>query len=146
MLAPLAALIVAAPTVDADEPDASVQRERSWNALRAMDCARGHGRNHDGWAAPSPTTSLRDGPAPSTHCTDASAIARCSVRQSRRQVRVGVGAERRGHVVAFEQALCTPVEIDPTRHELDSEGEHQRHQCHQAKQAKSDMTEPGGHL
>jgi cytochrome c55X len=61
MLAPLAALIVAAPTVDADEADASVQRERGWNALRAMDCARCHGRNYDGWAAPSLITSLRDG-------------------------------------------------------------------------------------
>ena len=61
MLAPLAALIVAAPTVDADEADASVQRERGWNALRAMDCARCHGRNYDGWAAPSLIASLRDG-------------------------------------------------------------------------------------
>ena len=62
MLAPLAALmIVAAPTVHADEADASVQRERGWNALRAMDCARCHGRNYDGWAAPSLIASLRDG-------------------------------------------------------------------------------------
>jgi len=61
MLAPLAALIVAPPTVHADEADASVQRERGWNALRAMDCARCHGRNYDGWAAPSLITSLRDG-------------------------------------------------------------------------------------
>jgi len=61
MLAPLAALIVAAPTVDADEPDARVQRERGWNALRAMDCARCHGSNYDGWAAPSLITSVRDG-------------------------------------------------------------------------------------
>ena len=61
MLAPLAALIVAPPTVHADEADASVQRERGWNALRAMDCARCHGRNYDGWAAPSLITSVRDG-------------------------------------------------------------------------------------
>ncbi|HSW22110.1 MAG TPA: cytochrome c [Burkholderiaceae bacterium] len=61
MLAPLAALILAAPHVGAADPDQRTQRERGWNALRAMDCARCHGRDHDGWAAPSLIAGVRDG-------------------------------------------------------------------------------------
>jgi cytochrome c55X len=34
---------------------------RGWAALRAMDCARCHGRDHDGWAAPSLITAVREG-------------------------------------------------------------------------------------
>jgi mono/diheme cytochrome c family protein len=37
------------------------QWARGWAALRAMDCARCHGRDHDGWAAPSLITAVRDG-------------------------------------------------------------------------------------
>ena len=61
MLAPLTALICAAPNVGAGDPDQRAQRERGWNALRAMDCARCHGRDYDGWAAPSLLASVRDG-------------------------------------------------------------------------------------
>lgn len=34
---------------------------RGWLALRAMDCARCHGRDHDGWAATSLIAAVRDG-------------------------------------------------------------------------------------
>jgi cytochrome c55X len=61
MWAPLTALIFAAPQVDAADPHAQAQRERGWNVLRAMDCARCHGRDHDGWAAPSLIAGVRNG-------------------------------------------------------------------------------------
>jgi mono/diheme cytochrome c family protein len=61
LLALLAALVVAARTADAAEPDVSAQRERGRNALRALDCARCHGRDYDGWAAPSLIAGVRDG-------------------------------------------------------------------------------------
>ena len=60
MLAPLTALIFAAPNVGAADPDHSALRERGWNALRAMDCARCHGRDYEGWAAPSLIAGVRD--------------------------------------------------------------------------------------
>ena len=34
---------------------------RGWAALRAMDCARCHGRDYGGWAAPSLIAAVRDG-------------------------------------------------------------------------------------
>lgn len=34
---------------------------RGWAALRAMDCARCHGRDYDGWAAPSLIAAVREG-------------------------------------------------------------------------------------
>ncbi|HEY6512152.1 MAG TPA: cytochrome c [Burkholderiaceae bacterium] len=61
ILAPLTALILAVPHVGAADPDQSAQRERGWIVLRAMDCARCHGRDHDGWAAPSLIHGVRDG-------------------------------------------------------------------------------------
>jgi mono/diheme cytochrome c family protein len=61
MLARLTALVLAVPHVNAADPDQQAQRERGWNALRAMDCARCHGRDHDGWAAPSLIASVRNG-------------------------------------------------------------------------------------
>jgi len=61
MWAPLAALIVALPAVGADESAESAQRERGLTVLRAMDCARCHGRDYDGWAAPSLIAGVRDG-------------------------------------------------------------------------------------
>jgi len=61
LLAPLTALIFAVPHAGASDPDQSAQRERGWNALRTMDCARCHGRDHGGWAAPSLVASVRDG-------------------------------------------------------------------------------------
>ncbi|HSW26885.1 MAG TPA: cytochrome c [Burkholderiaceae bacterium] len=61
MVASLTALIFAAPHAGAADPDQTAQRERGWNALRAMDCARCHGRDYDGWAAPSLIAGVRDG-------------------------------------------------------------------------------------
>ena len=46
----------------ADEADKVAQFSRGWAALRAMDCARCHGRDLDGWAAPSLLASARDWP------------------------------------------------------------------------------------
>ena len=60
MVAPLTALIFAAPHAGAADPDPRAQHERGWNALRAMDCARCHGRDYGGWAAPSLIASVRD--------------------------------------------------------------------------------------
>ena len=60
MLAPLTALIFAAPHADAADPDPGAHLERGWNALRAMDCARCHGRDYDGWAAPSLIAGVRN--------------------------------------------------------------------------------------
>lgn len=34
---------------------------RGWAALRAMDCARCHGRDYGGWSAPSLIAAVRDG-------------------------------------------------------------------------------------
>jgi mono/diheme cytochrome c family protein len=46
----------------ADPCAAEVERQaRGRAALRAMDCARCHGRNHDGWAAPSLLEAVRQG-------------------------------------------------------------------------------------
>lgn len=59
--APLAPLIFAALHASAADPDPRARLERGWNVLRAMDCARCHGRDHDGWAAPSLIVSVRDG-------------------------------------------------------------------------------------
>jgi mono/diheme cytochrome c family protein len=59
--APLVALIFAVPDVGAADPDPRAQRERGWSALRAMDCARCHGSDYDGWAAPSLVAAVRDG-------------------------------------------------------------------------------------
>jgi mono/diheme cytochrome c family protein len=43
------------------EAAAEAQRARGWNVLRAMDCARCHGRDYEGWAAPSLIAGVRDG-------------------------------------------------------------------------------------
>jgi cytochrome c55X len=39
-----------------------VDPARGWAALRAMDCARCHGREYGGWSAPSLLAAVRDGP------------------------------------------------------------------------------------
>jgi mono/diheme cytochrome c family protein len=44
------------------EADKVAEFSRGWAALRAMDCARCHGRDLDGWAAPSLLASVRDSP------------------------------------------------------------------------------------
>jgi mono/diheme cytochrome c family protein len=35
---------------------------RGWSAMRAMDCARCHGRDYEGWTAPSLIAAVREGP------------------------------------------------------------------------------------
>jgi cytochrome c55X len=44
------------------ETDQVAELRRGWAALRAMDCARCHGRELDGWAAPSLLAAVRDSP------------------------------------------------------------------------------------
>jgi len=44
------------------ETDKVAEFRRGWAALRAMDCARCHGRELDGWAAPSLLAAVRDSP------------------------------------------------------------------------------------
>ena len=61
MLAPLTSLFFATPHLSAADQDQGAQRERGWNVLRAMDCARCHGRDYGGWAAPSLIAAVRDG-------------------------------------------------------------------------------------
>ena len=50
---------LAAPA--AAQPD-KAELMRGWSTMRAMDCARCHGRNYDGWTAPSLVGAVRDGP------------------------------------------------------------------------------------
>jgi cytochrome c55X len=61
----LAALALFAASAGAAPDNAGPERlvilTRGWAALRAMDCARCHGRDHDGWAAPSLIAAVRDG-------------------------------------------------------------------------------------
>lgn len=58
-----AALLGGAATAAAQPPAAvEPQVRRGWEALRTMDCARCHGRDYDGWAAPSLLASVRDAP------------------------------------------------------------------------------------
>jgi mono/diheme cytochrome c family protein len=61
-MATLLALVLAASDVGAADPDQAIEWERGWSALRTMDCARCHGRDHEGWAAPSLIASVRDAP------------------------------------------------------------------------------------
>lgn len=44
-----------------DENDRPSALLRGWSALRAMDCARCHGRDYEGWSAPSLIAAVRDG-------------------------------------------------------------------------------------
>ena len=39
----------------------TAQLTRGWSTLRAMDCARCHGRDYEGWTAPSLIAAVRDG-------------------------------------------------------------------------------------
>jgi mono/diheme cytochrome c family protein len=48
----------AAQDIQADE---AARLKRGRDALRAMDCARCHGRDYDGWAAASLIAAVRDG-------------------------------------------------------------------------------------
>ena len=54
--------LLAVPASWATEADKVAELSRGWAALRAMDCARCHGRDLDGWAAPSLLASVRDSP------------------------------------------------------------------------------------
>lgn len=59
----LLVLTLAASEVGAAESDEATRAiARGFAALRAMDCARCHGRDFDGWAAPSLTASVREAP------------------------------------------------------------------------------------
>jgi cytochrome c55X len=59
-----AALLMLAPMLCAadasTDPDAAARLTRGWATLRSMDCARCHGRDYDGWAAPSLVAAVRD--------------------------------------------------------------------------------------
>jgi cytochrome c55X len=57
-----ALLLLFASGTQATGPDTGSQLARGWAALRAMDCARCHGRDYDGWAAPSLIASVRGTP------------------------------------------------------------------------------------
>lgn len=62
-IAAAVALVCLASAVRADgeaEPARSML-ERGWAALRAMDCARCHGRHYDGWSAPDLIAAVREG-------------------------------------------------------------------------------------
>jgi mono/diheme cytochrome c family protein len=59
-IALLVALVLAAPEVRAAEGERAALLARGWAALRAMDCARCHGREYEGWAAPSLIASVRE--------------------------------------------------------------------------------------
>lgn len=61
-IAPILALVLAGSDVGAADPDQVAKLARGWAALRAMDCARCHGVDYDGWAAPSLIASVRDAP------------------------------------------------------------------------------------
>lgn len=61
IIAAYAAILMAAPNTPAVEPDDTARLLRGWKALRAMDCARCHGRAYEGWAAPSLIASVREG-------------------------------------------------------------------------------------
>ena len=54
--------LLAVPAGSAAEADKVAEYRRGWAALRAMDCARCHGRELDGWAAPSLLAAVRDSP------------------------------------------------------------------------------------
>ena len=59
-----AALLALAPLLGASaagtDPDEAARFTRGWATLRSMDCARCHGRDYDGWAAPSLVAAVRD--------------------------------------------------------------------------------------
>ena len=61
IIAAYAAILMAAPNTPAVEADDTTRLLRGWKALRAMDCARCHGRAYEGWAAPSLIASVREG-------------------------------------------------------------------------------------
>ena len=46
---------------DGGEPGGQTETVRGWAALRAMDCARCHGRDYAGWSGPSLIAAVRDG-------------------------------------------------------------------------------------
>jgi mono/diheme cytochrome c family protein len=52
------ALATGGPAIAADKAELA----RGWTTMRAMDCARCHGREYDGWSAPSLLAAVRDGP------------------------------------------------------------------------------------
>jgi mono/diheme cytochrome c family protein len=56
----LAGLLFATAAAQGAQPGEADELARGRAALRAMDCARCHGRDYDGWAAPSLVAAVRD--------------------------------------------------------------------------------------
>lgn len=53
--------LLAAPCIALAQADAQGLQARGRDALRAMDCARCHGKHYDGWSGPSLLAAVRDG-------------------------------------------------------------------------------------
>ena len=54
-------MVLAATAANAIAAENRADLARGWVAMRAMDCARCHGRDYDGWTAPSLIAAVRDG-------------------------------------------------------------------------------------
>ena len=54
-------MLLCPPCVGADAAAPPTALAGGWATLRAMDCARCHGRDYDGWAAPSLIEAVRSG-------------------------------------------------------------------------------------
>lgn len=57
----LLALLFVLPAARAQPDEAAALQARGREALRAMDCARCHGKHYDGWSGPSLLAAVRDG-------------------------------------------------------------------------------------
>jgi mono/diheme cytochrome c family protein len=57
-----ASVLITNSTVGALAADNTAELARGWKTLRAMDCARCHGRDYQGWTAPSLINAVRDAP------------------------------------------------------------------------------------
>ena len=54
----LSILLIASSAARADGRE---ELARGWNTMRTMDCARCHGRDYEGWTAPSLLAAVREG-------------------------------------------------------------------------------------
>ena len=61
-LAAMALIVIAAAAMADEAPPRLDTQARGRAALRAMDCARCHGRDYTGWTAPSLIAAVRDSP------------------------------------------------------------------------------------
>jgi cytochrome c55X len=57
-----ASALITSGTICALAADNTPELARGWKTLRAMDCARCHGRDYQGWTAPSLINAVRDAP------------------------------------------------------------------------------------